>query len=172
MKIAISGGASQGKSTLVNALAKTTQLQDYIFKTNLTRDLQAAGIPINELGTSVTQLYVMSKHYENLNIPGNVVLDRCALDGLAYSMFFYSRIEMPLQDILRRMFEMMVFQYDKIFYVVPELELVDDGQRSTDKTFFSAVNFHFESLIRDYKLNVIRVSGSVDERVQLVLNNL
>jgi nicotinamide riboside kinase len=172
MKIAISGGASQGKSTLVNALAKTERLKEFVFKTNLTRSLQTAGIPINELGTSVTQLFVMSKHYEFLSLTEDAVLDRCALDGLAYSMYFFNKIELPIQDVIRRLFQAMIFRYDKIFYIVPELPLVEDGQRSTSKQFFDIVNNNFETLIRDYKINVIRISGSVEERIEQVLKNL
>jgi nicotinamide riboside kinase len=114
----------------------------------------------------------MSKHYEFLNLQTDVVLDRCALDGLAYSMYFFNKIELPMQDIIRRLFEVMIFRYDKIFYINPELPLIDDGQRSISKHFFDVVNNNFETLIRDYKINVIRISGSVEDRIEQVLNNI
>jgi len=172
MKIAISGGASQGKSTLVDILSKDDKFKDYSFTTNLTRSLQGMGIPINELGTSVTQLYVMTKHYEFLSIQGNVLYDRCALDGLAYSMYFFNDIEQPLRNVIVKLFEIMIPRYDRIFYIEPELPLVEDGQRSINKEFFSVVNKNFETVIKDYKINVIRIKGSIQERINLIKNNL
>jgi len=169
MKIAISGGASQGKSTLVDVLRGESIFKDYKFETNLTRDLSRKGIPINENGTALTQLHVMLKHYERLVVGGdNLVLDRCALDGLAYSKYFFKDIEKQIQSALVSLFENMITQYDYIFYIVPELALVDDGQRSIDREFFEDVNNNFESIITTYKVPVIKIHGTVEERVKRI----
>jgi len=169
MKIAISGGASQGKSTLVNLLRDELLFKDYNFETNLTRDLSKQGIPINENGTALTQLHVMLKHYERLVVGGdNVMLDRCALDGLAYSIYFFKSIEKQIQSVLVLLFENMITQYDYIFYIEPELTLVDDGQRSIDRDFFTEVNKNFESVISTYKVPVIRVRGTIEERINFI----
>lgn len=172
MKIAISGGASQGKSTLVNVLKNEPIFKDYLFLTNLTRNLHQQGIPINENGTTVTQLHVMLKHYERLNQGDNVVLDRCALDGLAYSMYFYEKIDVPFRGIITKMFEAMIYSYDRLFYIVPELPLIEDGERSVNRDFFNAVNINFENTIRDYNLNVIKLTGTVSDRIRQIKNNL
>lgn len=172
MKIAISGGASQGKSTIVNHLSTDTDFSSYVFKTNLTRSLQEQGFLINESGNAVTQLFVMAKHYEFLNIGGNVVLDRCALDGLAYSMYFFKEMEISIQRVLVKLFEAMVPLYDKIFYITPELPLISDGQRSVNYDFFNAVNINFDNIISNYNIPVIRISGTVEERVEKIKNNL
>lgn len=172
MKIAISGGASQGKSTLVRALESDTDFTGYNFFTNLTRNLNQKGIPINENGTAVTQLYVMLSHYERLQYEGNAVLDRCALDGLAYSMYFFDKIEQPVRVVITKLFELMIRKYDKIFYITPELPLVNDGERSTNQDFFNIVNKNFEAIIGNYKVKVTRLSGTVEERIQQIKNNL
>jgi nicotinamide riboside kinase len=172
MKIAISGGASQGKSTLVRALEGDTDFTGYNFFTNLTRNLNQKGIPINENGTAVTQLHVMLSHYERLQYEGNAVLDRCALDGLAYSMYFFDKIEQPVRVVITKLFELMIRKYDKIFYITPELPLVNDGERSTNQDFFNIVNKNFEAIIENYKVKVTRLSGTVEERIQQIKNNL
>lgn len=172
MKIAISGGASQGKSTLVRALQNDIEFKDYSFFTNLTRNLNQKGIPINENGTALTQLYVMLNHYERLQQSGNVVLDRCALDGLAYSMYFFDKIEQPERVVIIKLFELMIRKYDKIFYITPELPLVNDGERSTNQDFFNIVNKNFEAIIENYKIKVVRLSGSVEERIKKIKINL
>lgn len=165
MKIAISGGASQGKSTLVNRLQNDEMFKGYKFQTNLTRNLRQQGIPINEDGTAVTQLHVMLKHFERLQGKDNVILDRCALDGLAYSMYFFNDIEESVRDIIVMMFETMIDKYDKLFYIIPELSLVEDGERSVNKDFFNIVNSNFDHIINEYKIDVIRLHGSIEQRI-------
>lgn len=178
MKIAISGAHAQGKTTLVNALQQHEMFKDYVFKTNLTRSLKEAGLNINEAGDAVTQLAVMSKHFEYANLPSNVILDRCALDGLAYSRVL-------LRDLDDTEFKVALFtigcrclnQYDIIFYVKPELPLVSDGTRSVDQDFFNKVVDSFEYTIDNIStfnkpVTIVEISGSVEERVDLIVSSL
>jgi len=168
MKIAISGAHCTGKTTLVNALKDSGKYNDFIFRSNLLRGLKEMGIPINEAGNTTTQLYVMTKFYEFLNTPGNAILDRCVLDGMAYTMYFYSEMSENMQSIFERIFEEIIFKYDAICYVEPELDLIDDGVRSVDKKFYEQVVQNFEILIGEYRIPVHRISGSVEERVKQV----
>ena len=170
MKIAISGAHSTGKTTLVNALKDSEKLNDFIFRSNLLRGLKEMGIPINEIGNTTTQLYVMTKFYEFLNTPGDAILDRCALDGMAYTMYFYNDMSFEMQQVFEGLFEQMVRKYDAICYVVPELPLKDDGVRSMDKNFYEQVVQNFEILIEEFQIPVHRISGSVEQRTEQVLN--
>jgi len=169
MKIAISGAHCTGKTTLVNSLKDSGKLDNFIFRSNLLRGLKELGIPINELGNTTTQLYVMTKFYEFLHTSGNAILDRCALDGMAYTMYFYDEMDDKMQQVFEGLFEQMVFKYDAICYVEPELPLIDDGIRSTDKDFYDKVIQNFEILISEFRIPVYRISGSVEERTKQVL---
>lgn len=168
MKIAISGAHCTGKTTLVNALKDSGKYNDFIFRSNLLRGLKELGIPINELGNTTTQLYVMTKFYEFLHTPGDAILDRCALDGMAYTMYFYPEMSENMQSTFERIFEEIIFKYDAICYVEPELDLIDDGVRSIDKNFYDQVVLNFEILIDEYNIPVHRISGSVEKRVKQV----
>jgi nicotinamide riboside kinase len=168
MKIAISGAHCTGKTTLVNALKDSGKYNDFIFRSNLLRGLKELGIPINELGNTTTQMYVMTKFYEFLHTPGNAILDRCVLDGMAYTMYFYPEITENMQSVFERIFEEIIFKYDAICYVVPELDLIDDGVRSVDKNFYNQVVQNFEILIDEYSIPVHRISGSVEKRVKQI----
>lgn len=178
MKIGISGAHSMGKTTIVDALRERTEFKDFTFCESPTRSLAAQGLSINEVGTEVTQMYIMAKHYENSKIHGNVVLDRCALDGLAYTSVVLSGFNDPdfknaLGVFGRRCFE----AYDLIFYVRPELELVSDGTRTVDPEFFNKIVDSFKywiDAIKFYKHApaVVELHGSVDQRVQQILNTL
>jgi nicotinamide riboside kinase len=164
MKIAISGAHSQGKTTLVNYLQNTGLLTEFDFMTSLTRGMQEAGYSINEDGDEVTQLAIMAKHFQRLNRRGSIIYDRCALDGYAYSMSLVK--DLKVLDIIRDMFLLMVDRYDLIFYVEPELDLVEDGQRTVNKDFFDSVVQSFDSIIKSYAIPVVRLSGSVEERAR------
>ena len=166
MKIAISGAHSQGKTTLVKYLQELGKLSEYKFKTSLTRGLQESGFNINEDGDEVTQLAVMTKHFQYLNELGDIVYDRCALDGYAYSMSLVK--DLRVLDIIRDLFLLMIDRYDIIFYVEPELPLIEDGQRTINKDFFNCVVQSFDSIIKSYAVPVIRLSGSVEERARQV----
>lgn len=168
-KIAISGAHCTGKTTLVNALKDSGKLDNFIFRSNLLRGLKELGIPINELGNTTTQLYVMTKFYEFLHTPGNAILDRCALDGMAYTMYFYDEMNHEMQQVFENLFQQMVYKYDAICYVVPELPLIDDGVRSVNKDFYDKVVQNFEILIDEFRVPVHYISGSVEQRTNQVL---
>ena len=164
MKIAISGAHSQGKTTLVKYLQDINVLTDFKFKTSLTRGMQKAGYDINEDGDEVTQLAIMTKHLQRLNEKGDTIYDRCALDGYAYSMTLIKDIK--VLDIIRDLFLVMIDRYDIIFYVEPELPLIEDGQRTVNKDFFDSVVQSFDCIIKSYAIPVVRLSGSVEERAR------
>jgi nicotinamide riboside kinase len=168
MKIAISGAHCTGKTTLVNALKDTGKYSNFIFRSNLLRGLKEMGISINENGNTVTQLYVMTKFYEFAHTPGDAILDRCALDGLAYTLYFHEEMNIEMQNIFQKLFEQTIHKYDAICYVEPELPLIDDGVRSVDRKFYDTVIVNFENLINAYEIPVHRISGTVEQRVKQV----
>ena len=126
IKIAISGAHSQGKTTIVDALQNLPEFKDFKFVTGITRDLEKLGVPINEKGTDVTQQFIMAKHYQYAQIKTDCVLDRCVLDGLAYTTCFRSKIPSWVWNYFITMFSNLIKKYDYIFYVEPELPLVSE----------------------------------------------
>ena len=178
MKICISGAHSTGKTTIINALKEHEAFKNFVFKTGLTRDLQKAGLNINEAGNDVTQLFVMAKHYEYSKIEGDVVLDRCALDGFAYSSIILKDFEdRAFLDTLGTIGRRCFHNYDYIFYVRPELKLEDDGVRTVDPVFFENIKQSFNywlNAIKTFKtpVPVVEVYGSVEQRVNQIITTL
>lgn len=175
MIIGISGAHCTGKTTLVEALKQSNDLKDFTFKSGLTRDLHKLGVPINESGTDVTQLYVMTKHYEYAQLSGKVVLDRCALDGIAYSKVVLKQSSNEtIKTVIGILGRMCYAQYHTIFYIRPEIKLVDDGVRSTNVEFHNEIIKSFEdsiSMVKDY-VNIVEIGGTVEQRVGIILNYL
>lgn len=175
MIIGISGAHSTGKTTLINALKQREEFKNFEFKSGLTRDLHKMGIPINEAGTDTTQLFVMAKHYEYSQLTGDVFLDRCALDGLAYSqVVLKDHTDTDFLNALGYIGRKCFNHYDLIIYVKPELELEDDGIRTTDKQFHKQIVESFEKwleIIKTFRtpVTVVEVFGSVEQRVDQVI---
>ena len=59
--------------------------------------------------------------------------------------------------------------YDYIFYIRPEFDIVDDGVRSISLDFRDEISDLFEGFITELPREHITVSGSVRERVDQVL---
>jgi len=179
-KAAICGVHSQGKTTLVKALKEnsiSTSNYHFSFRINLTRGLKELNIPINEGGTSLTQYLVMARHLEYALTPGNWILDRGALDGIAYTTYFYEKgqISREIYNAAIEVYKECISRYDKIFYVVPELPIKDDGERSTGKEFFDGVVNQFDFYIKHHSMptdKLVYVMGTVEERVNKVITEI
>jgi GTPase SAR1 family protein len=178
-KAAICGAHSQGKTTLVKALKDDHFLDDqhFSFRTNLTRGLKELNVPINERGTSLTQYLVMARHLEYALTPGNWILDRGALDGIAYTSFFYEKeqVSKEVYQAALVIYESLLKTYDKIFYVVPELELKDDGERSINREFFDGVVKQFDFYIKHHSMptnKLVYVMGSVEDRFKIITDTI
>jgi len=178
-KVAICGAHSQGKTTLVKALKDDHFLDDqyFSFRTNLTRGLKELNVPINERGTSLTQYLVMARHLEYALTPGNWILDRGALDGIAYTSFFYEKeqVSKEVYQAALVIYESLLKTYDKIFYVVPELELKDDGERSINREFFDGVVKQFDFYIKHHSMptdKLVYVMGSVEDRFKIITDTI
>ena len=178
-KAAICGAHSQGKTTLVKALKDNIFLDEkqFSYRTNLTRSLKELNIPINESGTSMTQYLVMARHLEYSLTPGNWILDRGALDGIAYTNYFYEKgqISREIYDAAIEVYKECLSRYDRIFYVVPELNVKEDGERSTGKEFFDGVVKQFNFFIKHHSMTadkLVYVMGTVEERTKIVLDTI
>ena len=179
-KACICGAHSQGKTTLVNALKNDLFLDDshFSFRTNLTRGLKEL-VPINGEAEnySLTQYLIMARHIEYAKTPGNWLLDRGALDGIAYTSYLYEKdkVSKEVYSAALSVYEQLLKAYDKIFYIVPELELEEDGERSVDKAFFNGVVEKFDFYIRHTSMpadKFVYVMGSVQDRVKIVSDTI
>jgi deoxyadenosine/deoxycytidine kinase len=67
MIITFCGTQSVGKSTLLSALQKDERYKEWMFEPEITRSLKEKfGLNINESGDSITQLFVLNSHLENV----------------------------------------------------------------------------------------------------------
>lgn len=171
MRIAISGAQSVGKTTILNALRSEDIFKDYHIANEVTRRVGSYGLPINENGTDLTQRLIMQEHIVNTFMYDNFIADRSAWDGFVYSVYLWNkgRISYDTLNYSQLIFMKVQPTYDLQFYIEPEFDIVDDGVRSVDKSFRDDIIRLFESTAVEYKMNAVRLTGSVRERVQQVL---
>lgn len=175
MKIAISGAQCTGKTTILNKLYEL--YPNWVYFKNVVRDIANKGIPINDLGTNDTQKAIMDAHIDNLSrakIDKTYVYDRCLLDWFTYTndLFKNNKISQKQFEYFEYNFKKNINSYDIIFYLEPEFEIVDDGFRSTNKEYQNQIVNEFRNVIEKYRVPVIKVNGSVKERINLIIKTI
>ena len=77
-------------------------------------------------------------------------------------------------EAIEKVYEMCLPHYNKMFYIAPELPLIEDGQRSVDKEFFDGVVKQFEFYTRHFSISdrIIMLTGSVEERASRVIKEI
>ena len=173
MIVSFTGAQSTGKTTLLNELKKWKEFEDYVFIDEITRNVSKLGMNINEKGDDATQTAIMNAHIENLKKGDNLILDRCSLDGAVYTHYLYlhGRVSRDTFDYARQIFTETCLKYDKIFYLKPEFDIVDDGVRSSSVQFRDEIADIFERYITEFNLgkwNVVELSGSVEDRLKAI----
>lgn len=184
MVISFTGAQSTGKTTLLNE-CKVVYGDDYHFIDEVTRLVKRNyNVPINEEGTDITQLFIINTHIENAfrvydEQKKGVILDRCIIDGLVYTGYLAleGKISKWVFKYAKNVFDLLIPKVDKIFYTHPgDVELVADGERSTDLEFRRKIIDLFELVFEMYddklKNKIVILKGSVAERMEQIKINL
>ena len=178
MIISFTGAQSTGKTTLLNLIRDKNY--DFNYVDEVTRRIKREyNLPINEGGGDITQSMIMADHIANVYKKGDhdvTVLDRCAVDGVVYTQWLYNngQVEKATLDHAKLIFEMLIEEYDAIFITSPvDVELVDDGERSTNIEFREDIQSLFDMYIGHLMVdnkdeNVFVVAGTVEERMNYI----
>lgn len=171
-KYGITGAHCTGKTTLVNAIQGIDKQNKYEYITSMTREAKDLGFKINEAGNDETQLYILNKHLERLTLDRPCVLDRSIIDGYTYTKILYEagNISEYVMKYAKSLLNIRYMnKYNKIFYLPPTLQLIDDGLRSTEPKFRQHIINNFDHIIQCASIftpNLIQtIDGSVSERV-------
>ena len=165
-RIALVGASSTGKTTVYELLKN--KLPKYEFINESTRTVGSYGFPINESGTSETQLAISSFHLEALLKPGNVVLDRCYMDLLVYSNFM-DKISKEAHNYIEDTWNRVKNEYTHYIYFPIEFKSVDDGVRSVNEEWRVKIDKEFQFLLEGVRKPYLTVTGSPLQRVEQIL---
>jgi thymidylate kinase len=169
-RIALVGASSVGKTTVYELLKD--RLPEFNFINESTRTVGKYGFPINEDGTSETQLAISSFHLEALLQPGDVILDRCYLDLLVYSGNMKNLSDNVYTYILDTWMRVKD-QYTHFIYFPIEFSSKEDGVRSVNEEWRTRVDAEFKHHLQGIKVlggDYLTVTGSPQERVEQILN--
>ena len=173
MKISFTGAGCSGKSTLLKK-CKEHYGDKFEYVTEITRPIARKGLPINEDGNDDTQMAIIDAHIEN-NKLDNVIMDRCIVDGWAYTMWLFHEGKVSEQTYMHAWdtFNKIVNDMDIIFYCV-SLPMVDDGVRSTRERFQLDINSIMTGVMfqpayfQPYKGKLVTLEGDADERFEVI----
>ena len=165
-RVALVGASSTGKTTVYELLKG--KLPKYEFINESTRSVKRYGFPINEEGTSETQLAISSFHLEALLNPTNLILDRGYIDLVAYSR--HMDISPITLNYIEDTFERIHKEYTHYVYFPIEFSAVDDGERSVNEEWRKTIDQEFQNILGDLDQPYLTVTGSPLQRVEQILN--
>lgn len=192
MRIAISGSANLGKSTLIKDFLQ--EWPNYGFEVKTYRDvLNEKGLPHSKQTTKESQkaiLDYMTETLKEFKDGDKVIFDRCPLDNLVYSMWAMSQEDNDIdEDFIDECIPLVreaLINLDIIFFIPMtkhnKIEVEDDGFRETDETYIKEIDSFFKVLQRHYHEHpqdnpffprddspaLIEVFGSREERIQMI----
>lgn len=159
MKIAISGPANSGKTTLIKAFIKNWPM--YVSPINSYRDILSQENLSHSTSTSEdTQTkifdYMVKQLTDNQNVP-HIIYDRCPLDVLVYTLVaceldlvseeFTANMISKVRDSLHLLDAIFVLPFNDKF------EIEDNGVRETDKNYIIYTDSVFQDLVTQYQVD-------------------
>ena len=191
MRIAISGTACQGKSTLVKDFLDLWPSYKTPEKTyrNVLQENNLSHSSKTNKETQRKILDFMIEEQQKYRSSDNVIFDRCPLDNLVYSMWSCEQNNSDIDEefvsscipLVRESFRNL----DIIFFIpitkVAAVETVEDGIRDTDQKIIEEVDHIFKAVHRDHEHNpktnifvvddkpaIIEVFGDRRERIEII----
>jgi predicted ATPase len=161
MRIAVSGTANCGKSTLVNNIVQVWSKYKTPSKTY--RDLiKEKNLPHSSSTSIDTQWDILNFMLDQLqatNKNSNIVFDRCPLDNLAYTLWahdnnkegftkeYVDKAIRLTRESMRHLDLILLLKYD------PAIKIVEDNLRDTDEKFIKDIDDIFDALYIQYRQN-------------------
>lgn len=173
----LTGTHSTGKSTLLGKLKEL--YPNFHFNDSSTREVTSKEERrLDDISDdSQNRLYkaIEIKELELLQVSKIVptFMDRSFVDFTAYTLAFSKQGK--ISDTFAAMMQyecekrLLLNQYDIIFYLPIEFDIVDDGIRSVDKELQRLVDTEIKGLLLN-QTNTVTLSGNVDERLKQISN--
>lgn len=188
MRLAISGTACQGKTTLLNAFLDNwkmystpeTSYRDVIKKSSHSKQTNQ--------DTQWAILNHMLDSLEKYTKDDYVIFDRCPLDNLIYTMWAHHKDGENIDEhfvekcipIVRESMKML-----DIIFVIPitnvaQEQIEDDGKRETDAEYINEIDNFFKAFYNNWatgdtrffpkedRAALIEIFGTTEERVKLM----
>ncbi|WP_269584426.1 ATP/GTP-binding protein [Roseibium sp. Sym1] len=182
MKIALTGAHGTGKTTLTDTLHKSLSES---YNTKVCREVPRVIIEAvgqdeffrrgnnTPLRQCIVFLYqILEDHFKGLEAE-ILISDRTIIDHLAYMLDLFPEFQNePEYKPIHKMIEQWMTTYDLIFKVPIEFQVKDDGVRESDLNFQQKIDKKIDELYINFGISPKIISGSVDMRTKLVLDEV
>lgn len=191
MRIAISGTACQGKSTLIKDFKE--KWPSYTSPDKTYRDvITEQNLDHSSTTNKKTQMAILDFMIDELQKTAKgdkVIFDRCPLDNIVYSIWAEAKKDSDIDDAFIKKCMTLVSEslrfIDMILFVpitkVAPVELEEDDLRDTNEEFIEEIDNIFKAVHRDYMNNprssffveddrpaIIEIFGNRKERIDLI----
>ena len=179
MRIICTGAQGTGKTTLMNNLASREEFKNFTKIDSISRSIQKDENVDLGGGTNTTSSYqskIFDKYYQALS-QDNIISDRSLVDVCAYTDNLDKSNIDNIIELLRELKQCIKYEEeykDNTLYVyLPiEFEVSDDGVRCVDEEYQRSVDSSIKYFLHMTDIPVLRVTGSVEERTQQVIDYL
>ena len=156
MRIAISGTGNQGKSTLIQDFLEEWSM--FGTESSTYRDkLKAEKLPHSKFATKDTQWKILNHmidEMQNFKEGDNVIMDRCPIDNLVYSLWCFEKgvgdideafIDKCIPIVCESMRNLDIIYFIPITKTAP-VEIVEDGVREIDPMYIKEIDNIFKMI--------------------------
>jgi hypothetical protein len=189
MRLAISGTAAQGKTTLLDSFLKHWDMYD------TPEESYRVKLPAKDKHSSKTTketqwdiLNHMIDEMQKYDKDDFVIFDRCPLDNLVYTLWSYHKNTSDIDElfvekcipVIRESFRLL-----DIIFLVPITNVVkddieDDGVRDVDAEYISEIDNFFKALYTNWynddprffpkedRTAIVEIFGSTEDRIKML----
>jgi hypothetical protein len=191
MRIAISGTACQGKTTLVNDILNKWPMYKRS-KESYRAYIKENNIKLNKEVTKNSQLEILKlilADIKSTSRDDNIIFDRCCLDNIVYSLWSNAKNTSDIDDEFIRecipLVKESMHHLDIIFFLpitnVAPVPIVQKTNREIDPTYITEIDNIFKVISHDLyhtgkspffpdedRPPIIEIFGSPEERIEMV----
>jgi predicted ATPase len=188
MRLAISGTAGQGKTTLLNEFLENWKMYttpEKSYRSLLTTDNHSKN---TSKETQWSILNLMLDQLEQSSSDDFVIFDRCPLDNLVHTMWAYHKNVGDIDELFVEKCIPIVRESMRlldIIFMIPitnaaPADIQDDGVRETDADYIAEIDNFFKAMYtnwskddqrffpKDDRTAIIEIFGTTEERIKLL----
>jgi len=191
MRIAVCGSACQGKSTLINSIARTWPSYK-VHESSYRKAIREKNLPINKNTTQDSQWEILNCLVDDLQVyesGDKVLFDRCPLDNIVYSMWSEEKgisdidsefIKKCIPIVQNSMHHLDIIFYTPITKSAPIIPIPRED-REIDYTYINEIDNIYKAI--SYQLShtntsplfpkedrppIIEIFGTPEERIEMI----
>lgn len=188
MRLAISGTAAQGKTTLLNAFLDNWKMYEtpkLSYRSLLPEDSHSMQT------TKETQWNILNHmidQMEKYTAKDHIIFDRCPLDNLVYTMWAFHKEVGDIDELFVEKCIPIVRESMKlldIIFIIPitnvaQSDIEDDGVRETDAEYITEIDNFFKAMYNNWssedgrffpkedRAALVEIFGTTEERIKLL----